>query len=88
MFHYLLGTQDYYIYYKEKTQDISSFVYVSDMLFADNSLDWRSSQDYIMKLFSDAIAWRANKKDIVIISFTEVELLAVSQTAKKAIYLF
>ena len=40
-----------------------------------------------MKLFGGAIAQRANKKDMVTTLSIEVELLAISQTAKEAIYL-
>ncbi len=39
-----------------------------------------------MKLFGGAVAWRANKQDTVTISYAEAELLAISQTAKEAIY--
>jgi len=38
-----------------------SFIYTSDALFADNSVDRKSSQGYIIKLFRGPIAWRANK---------------------------
>lgn len=41
-----------------------------------------------MKLFSGLVAQRINKQDIVIMLSIEVELLAIFQTAKKAIYLF
>lgn len=68
-------------------QDIFSFVYSSDVSFADNTLDWKSSQSYLMKLFGGAVAWRANKQDTVITLLIEIELLAILQTAKKAIYL-
>ena len=40
-----------------------------------------------MKLFGGAAAWRANKQDKVITSSNEAEFLAISQTAKEAIYL-
>ena len=40
-----------------------------------------------MKLFGGTIAWRANKQDMVTTLSTEAELLAISQEAKKAIYL-
>lgn len=40
-----------------------------------------------MKLFGGPVAWRANKQDTVTTSSTEAELLALSQTAKEAIYL-
>jgi len=39
-----------------------------------------------MKLFGGPIAWRANKQDTVTTSSTEAELLALSQTAKEAIF--
>jgi hypothetical protein len=40
-----------------------------------------------MMLFGGPIAWRANKQDTVTTSSTEAELLALSQTAKEAIFL-
>lgn len=40
-----------------------------------------------MKLFSGPVAWRANKQDTVITFSTKAKLLAISQTAKEAIYL-
>ena len=87
VFPYLFWTQDYCICYRGETRDISSFVCASDASFADNLIDRKSSQSYIMKLFGGAVAWRANKQDTVTTSSTEAELLAVSQTAKEAIYL-
>jgi len=38
-------------------------------------------------LFGGPITWRANKQDTVTTSSTEAELLAMSQTAKEAIFL-
>src|SRR6266480_4641444 len=40
-----------------------------------------------MTLFSGAITWRANKQDTVTTLSTEVELLALSQTVKEAIFM-
>src|SRR5437016_671914 len=40
-----------------------------------------------MKLFGGPIAWRANKQDTVTILSTEAESLALSQTAKEAIFI-
>ncbi len=87
VFHYLFQTQDYCIRYGGDAQDLSSFLFASDSSFGDNTLDRKSSLGYIMKLFGGAVAWRANKQDTVTTSSTEVELLAISQTAKEAIYL-
>lgn len=85
--HYLYRTQDDYIRYRGAARDFSSFICASDASFADKTLDRKSSQGYIMKLFGDAVAWRANKQDAVTTSSTEAELLAISQTAKETIYL-
>ena len=63
-----------------------SFICASDASFADNTADRKSSQGYIMTLFGGPIAWRANKQDTVTTSSTEAELLALSQTAKEAIF--
>lgn len=64
-----------------------TFICASDASFADNSMDRKSSQGYLMMLFGGAIAWKANKQDTVTTSTTEAELLALSQTAKEAIFL-
>ena len=40
-----------------------------------------------MALFGGAIGWRANKQNTVTTSSTEAELLALSQTAKEAIFM-
>jgi hypothetical protein len=40
-----------------------------------------------MTLFGGPIAWRANKQVTVTTSSTEAELLALSQTAKEAIFI-
>ncbi len=77
VFHYLFQTQDYCIRYGGDVQDLSSFVCASDASFGHNTLDQKSSQGYIMKLFGAAVAWRANKKDTVTTSSTEAELLAI-----------
>lgn len=62
-------------------------VVASDASFADNTVDRKSSQGFILKLFGGAIAWRANKQDTVTTSTTEAELLALAQAAKEAKFL-
>jgi len=64
-----------------------AFICASDASFADNTADRKSSQGYVMMLFGGPIAWRANKQDTVTTSSTEAELLALSQTAKEAIFI-
>ena len=62
------------------------FIVYSDASFADNTIDRKSSQAYVMKLFGGLIGWRANKQSTVTTSTTEAELLALSQAAKEALY--
>ena len=58
----------------------------SDASFADNTLDRKSSQAYVMKLFGGVIGWRANKQDTVTTSTTEAELLSLAQATKEAMF--
>lgn len=83
---YLYRTRHLSIQYGRKST-ATSLVCASDASFADNRIDRKSSQGYMMKLFGGPIAWRANKQDTVTTSSTEAELLALSQMAKEAIYL-
>ena len=54
------------------------FICASDILFTDNTVDRKSSQGYIIKLFGGLIVWRVNKQDTVTTSSTEAKLLALS----------
>jgi transposase InsO family protein len=83
---YLYHTRSKAICYGNQ-EEVRSFICASDASFADNALDRKSSQGYIMTLFGGPIAWRANKQDTVTTSSTEAELLALSQTAKEAIFI-
>jgi hypothetical protein len=64
-----------------------NFTVASDASFADNSLDRKSSQAYVMTLFGGVIGWQANKQGTVTTSTTEAELLALSQAAKEGLYI-
>ena len=57
------------------------FTVYSDASFADNTLDRKSSQAYLMQLFGGTVGWRANKQATVTTLTTEAELLALSQVA-------
>jgi hypothetical protein len=70
----------------EDARGMRSLVCASDASFGDNTIDRKSSQGYMMMLFGGPIAWRANKQDTVTTSSTEAELLALSQTAKEALF--
>lgn len=62
VFHYFFWIQDHCIRYGGAARDMSSFVCdrsfvcASDALFADNSVDWKSSQGFLMKLFGGVVA--------------------------------
>ena len=83
---YLYQTRHFCIHYGHQSMAMS-LVCTSDASFADNMIDQKSSQGYIMKLFRGPVAWRVNKQDTVTTSSTEAELLALSQTVKEMIYL-
>ena len=83
---YLFRTRFRCIWYGHGSE-ATLFVCGSDTSFADNTLDRKSSQGYILKLFRGPVAWRANKQDTVTTSSTEAELLVLLQTAKETIYL-
>lgn len=65
----------------------NDFIVASDASFADNTIDRKSSQAYIVKLFGGIIGWRANKQATVTTSTTEAELLALSQAAKEGMFI-
>jgi hypothetical protein len=62
-------------------------VLASDASFSDNTVNRKSSQGFILKLFGEAIAWRANKQDMVTTSTTKAELLSLAQAAKESQFL-
>ena len=71
----------------KKNFRIWSFIYISNILFADNMLNHKSSQSYIMLLFKELIAWKINKQNIITMFSTEAELLVLLQITKKAIFI-
>ena len=50
---------------------------VNNALFANNTLDRKSSQAFAIKLFKGLISWKANKQDTVTTSIIKTELLAL-----------
>ncbi len=57
----------------------------TDVSFADDSTDCKSSQGYLITLYGTSIVWRISKQLTVIISFIEIELLALTEANKEAI---
>ena len=71
----------------EKNFETQSFICVSDISFADNTLNHKNSQSYIMLLFEESIAWKINKQNTITMLSMKAELLALSQITKKAIFI-
>ena len=71
----------------KKNSEIQSFICVSNISFADNTLNHKSFQNYIILLFRESIMWKINKQNTVTTSSTKAELLALSQITKKAIFI-
>jgi hypothetical protein len=78
---YLYGTKYLAIEYSgQYTRDLI-FICASDASFAD-SLQRKSSEGYICKLFNGLIDWQAKKQKTITTFITEAELLALSNAAK------
>ena len=60
----------------------------SDASFADNPETRKSTQGYLIKLFSRPIMWQSSKQKTVTTSTTEAELLSLSHTARETIGLY
>ena len=83
---YLYATKGKALRYGDEKAGARSLICASDASFTDNTLDRKSSQGYMFLLFGGPIAWKANKQDTITTSSTEAKLLALSQTAKEAIF--
>jgi hypothetical protein len=80
---YIENQQDFRLQFGNR----DNFEVASNTLFADNSINQKSSQAYAIKLFRGLIRWQANKQDIVTTSITEAKLLALSQAAQEGQYI-
>lgn len=83
---YLDGTKYYCIIFDGNCDPRIIFLGSSDASFADDLETRHSSQGYCFKLFGGLIDWRAGKQKTVTMSSTEAELLAVTDTAKEAMW--
>jgi hypothetical protein len=81
---YLNGTRNLAIEFSRNSSEI--FLCASDAAFADDEITRKSSDGYLFKLYDGPIDWRAAKQATVTTSSTEAELLALSRTAKEAIW--
>jgi hypothetical protein len=62
------------------------FLCANDVVFADDELIRKSSDDYFFKLYDDSIDWRAVKQVTMTTFSIETKLLILSRIAKKTIW--
>jgi hypothetical protein len=89
---YLWATRGYIIRYDSQvdggSESARAFICHNNASFANDVIDRKSSQGYTIMLFGGLINYRANRQNTVTTSTIEVELLALSQIARKCIYIF
>ena len=84
---YLGHTRDYSIEFDGRVIDPRQiFLASSDASFGNDPDTRQSSQGYVFKPFNGVIDWKASKRRTVTTSSTEAELLAISSTAKEAMW--
>ena len=84
---YFSHTKHYSISFNPDLNDSKIIFLESSDAFYANDIDTRHfSQKYCFRLFNGMIDWKASKQKTVIINFTEAELLAISQAAKKYLW--
>lgn len=82
---YLKGTADYVLVYKTETNN-NMHAY-SDADYASETDKRRSCSGFVVKFAGGAINWHSKRQEIVAVSSTEAEYIALSTTAKEMLYL-
>ena len=90
-----LAAADWMLLYLKRYRDLKlqlneddKYTVTSDVSFANNTANQKSSQSYTIKLFEDLVEWWANKQIIIIISIIKAELMILLQAACKEIYIW
>lgn len=81
---YLRGTLNYSLHFKYSQNPIIGY---TDADWGGCQLDRRSYTGYVFLMCGAAISWRSSKQRTVALSSIEAEYMALSETAKEAIYL-
>lgn len=82
---YLKGTSDYVLVYKAEAKN-KMHAY-TDADYASEIDKRRSCSGFVVKLAGGAINWHSKRQEIVAVSSTEAEYIALSTTAKEMLYL-
>jgi hypothetical protein len=84
---YLYQTRGYALMYDGRTVNTDNMIVrASDASFADDPINRRSSQGFILKLFGGPVDWKATKQTHVTKSSTDAELTAVSSAVSEFIW--
>src|SRR5215207_5010518 len=81
---YLKGTVDKGITYSGKEKTFTGY---SDLDFAADTDDRKSTSGYVFLLFGGAISWKAKKQALPALSTVEAEYIASAEATKEAIWL-
>ncbi len=84
MISYLNETKHLILKYSGRASKI--FLCASDAAFADDEVTRRSSDEYLFQLYGGAIDWRTARQVTVITSSTKAKLLALTRTAREAMW--
>jgi Reverse transcriptase (RNA-dependent DNA polymerase) len=83
---YLRGTRNLKLHLSTQGSTKSLFAY-SDANWAEDRTDRKSNSGYICMVNGGAVSWCCRKQDLVALSSTEAEYVALSETCKEVMYL-
>lgn len=84
--HYLTGTKDHRITYKDIQRHPDSFYGHTDAAYT-NANDRKSTSGYVFLANGAAITWKSKKQTTTALSSTEAEYITLSEAAQEAIWL-
>lgn len=83
---YLKGTRNMKLHLSSKNTDESLVAY-SDSDWAEDRVDRKSNSGFICYVLGGAVSWTCKKQDIVALSSTEAEYVALTETCKEVLWL-
>lgn len=83
---YLNGTKDFQLHLSNKSL-IGELKMFSDANWAENAIDRKSNSGYFCSWNGGAVSWSCRKQDLVTLSSTEAEYVALSEAAKELIWI-
>lgn len=84
---YLKGAGDYGILFNGKHEEGDPLIGFSDSDFAGNVDNRRSQSGYAFTMYGGAVSWKSSLQDVVALSTTEAEYIALTAAVKESIWL-